>query len=120
MKRLLSLQFIVAALLTVSLGAAQSATPLTEAAMRGDKAAVASLIKQGVDVGAAQGDGMTALHWAAERGDVELAEMLVYAGANVSAVTRIGLYTPLHLAAKSGSAGVVRALVPAGADLNGQ
>src|SRR6185436_12243032 len=118
MKSLLSIQFVVAALLTVSLGAAQSGSPLADAAMRGDKAAVASLIKQGADVGAAQGDGMTALHWAAERNDVELAEILIYAGANVSAVTRIGLYTPLHLAAKSGSAGVARALVKAGADVN--
>ena len=118
MKRLLSLQFVVAALLTVSLGAAQTTSPLADAAMRGDKAAVASLIKQGADVGAAQGDGMTALHWAAERGDVELAEILVYAGANVSAVTRIGLYTPLHLAAKSGSTGVAKALIKAGADVN--
>src|SRR4249920_1145541 len=118
MKRLLSVQFVVAALLTVSLGAAQSGSALTDAAMRGDKAAVSALIKQGVDVGAAQGDGMTALHWAAERGDAELAEMLLFAGANVSAVTRIGLYTPLHLAAKSGSAGVTKALVKAGADVN--
>ena len=35
---------------------------------RGDAAptaAVRALLKQGVDVNAAQGDGMTALHWAA-------------------------------------------------------
>jgi ankyrin repeat protein len=118
MKRLLSVHFLVAGLLTVSLGAAQSGSALTDAAMRGDKAAVATLIKQGVDVGAAQGDGMTALHWAAERGDAELAEMLVYAGANVSAVTRIGLYTPLHLAAKAGSAPVAKVLIKGGADVN--
>lgn len=118
MKRLLSVQFLVVGLLTVSLGAAQSGSALTDAAMRGDKAAVATLIKQGVDVGAAQGDGMTALHWAAERGDAELAEMLVYAGANVSAVTRIGLYTPLHLAAKAGSAPVAKVLIKGGADVN--
>ena len=120
MKRLLSVQFLIAALLTVSLGAAQSSSPLTDAAMRGDKAAVSTLIKQGVDVGAAQGDGMTALHWAAERGDAELAEMLIYAGANVSAVTRIGLYTPLHLAAKAGSAPVAKVLIKGGADVNGK
>ena len=34
--------------------------------------AVQALLKQGADVNAAQGDGMTALHWAAERGDAEL------------------------------------------------
>ena len=118
MKRLLSAQFGIALLLTVTLGAAQSASPAADAAMRGDKAAVAKFIKDGVDIGAAQGDGMTALHWAAERGDAEMAEMLVFAGANVSAVTRIGLYTPLHLAAKAGSAPVVRVLIKGGADVN--
>jgi ankyrin repeat protein len=117
MKRL-SMQCGIALLLTVSLGAAQSTSPLADAAMRGDKATVANLIKQGVDVGVAQGDGMTALHWAAERGDAELAEMLVVAGANVSAVTRIGLYTPLHLAAKAGSAPVTKVLLKAGAGVN--
>ena len=35
----------------------------------------------------------------AEVGDAELAQMLLYAGANVGAKTRIGAYTPLHLAA---------------------
>jgi len=118
MKRLLSIQFATALALTVSLGAAQSNSPLADAAMRGDKAAIATLIKQGVDVGAAQGDGMTALHWAAEKGDAEMAETLVYAGANVSAVTRIGLYTPLHLAAKAASPAVVKVLIKGGADVN--
>ena len=118
MKRLLTTQFGIALLLTVTLGAAQSASPIADAAMRGDKAAVAKFIKDGADVGAAQGDGMTALHWAAERGDGEMAEMLVFAGANVSAVTRLGLYTPLHLAAKAGSAPVVKALIKGGADVN--
>jgi ankyrin repeat protein len=117
MKRLLSIQFAIAVMLTVSLGA-QSPSALADAAMRGDKAAVAALIKQGLDVGAAQGDGMTALHWAAERGDAELAETLIYAGANTSAVTRIGLYTPLHLAAKGGSAAVAKVLIKGGADVN--
>ena len=117
MKRLLSLQFVLAILLTAALGA-QSAAPLADAAMRGDATAVKKLLKDGVDVGAAQGDGMTALHWAAERGDVELVELLVYAGANVQAVTRIGLYTPLHLAAKKGNSGVVGVLIKGGAGVN--
>ena len=41
--------------------------------------------------------------------------MLLYAGANVAAVTRIGQYTPLHLASKAGSVPVVQALLKAGA-----
>ncbi len=91
---------------------------MADAAARGDKAAIRDLLKQGADVNAAQGDGMSALHWAAERGDAELADLLIYGGANTGAVTRIGLYTPLHLAAKSGSPAVAKALIKAGADVN--
>jgi len=101
--------------LTALAGAATSTSPVADAAMRADTEAVRTLLKQGADAGAAQGDGMTALHWAAERGDAPLADMLLYAGANVAAVTRVGQYTPLHLAAKSGSIDVVRALLKAGA-----
>jgi uncharacterized protein len=102
--------------LTTLLGAAPSSSPVADAAMKGDRDTVRTLLKQGADVGAAQGDGMTPLHWAAERGDAPLAEMLIYAGANVSSVTRIGQYTPLHLASRSGSVAVARALLAAGAD----
>jgi uncharacterized protein len=101
--------------LTALAGAAPSISPVADAAMRADTEAVRTLLKQGADVGAAQGDGMTALHWAAERGDAALADMLLYAGANVAAVTRVGQYTPLHLASKGGSVEVVRALLKAGA-----
>lgn len=101
-------------LLTTMVGAAGA--PVADAAMKGDRDAVRALLKQGADVNASRGDGMTALHFAAERGDAELAAMLLYAGANVSAVTRIGGYTPLHLASRSDSTAVVQALVKAGAD----
>ena len=118
MTRRLLTNVVVALFLGASLGATQSASPLADAAMKGDTAAVKQLLKDGADIGVPQGDGMTALHWAAERGDAELAQMLIVAGANVSAVTRIGLYTPLHLAAKSGSAAVAKAIIDAGADVN--
>jgi ankyrin repeat protein len=94
------------------------ASPVADAAMRGDREAVRTLLKQGADASASRTDGMTALHYAAERGDAELASVLIYAGANVSAMTRIGSYTPLHLAGRSGSAAVVGALLKAGADVN--
>ncbi len=100
------------------LAGAPSSSPVADAAMNGDRDAVRTLLKGGADVSAPRGDGMTALHWAAERGDAQLAEMLLYAGASVSAVTRIGQYTPLHLASRSGSAAVVRALLAAGADVD--
>ncbi len=118
MKRHVSISLVLALVLTTALGAQQRVSPIADAAMRGDKAAVRDLLKQGADVNGAQGDGMSALHWAAERGDAELADMLIYAGANIAAVTRIGQYTPLHLAAKSGSAPLARTLLKAGADVN--
>ncbi len=91
--------------------------PVADAASRGDAAAVQALLKQGVDASAAQGDGMTALHWAADRGDAAMAEMLIHAGANVAAGTRLGHYTPLHLASRGGHAAVVQVLLAAGADV---
>ena len=60
--------------LTLLLGAWSGPTtdaPVADAAMRGDTAQVRALIKQGADVNASQGDGMTALHWAASRGDAD-------------------------------------------------
>ncbi len=116
MKRQFSLNLVMALVLAASLGA-QTTSPVADAAMRGDKDAVRSLLKQGADVNGSQGDGMSALHWAAQRGEADLADMLIYAGANIAAVTRIGQYTPLHLAGKSGSAPVAKALLKAGADV---
>jgi ankyrin repeat protein len=84
--------------------------------MRGDRESVRSLLQQGADVNAAQGDGMTALHWAASHGDVDLVRMLVYAGARLEAATRNGNYTPLHFAARAGSPAVVKSLLDAGAN----
>jgi ankyrin repeat protein len=92
--------------------------PVADAAMRRDPARVKLLLKQGADVNAAQGDGMTALHWAATHGDADEARMLLYAGARVDAMTRNGNYTPLHLAAKAGNLAVVRALLEGGANVN--
>lgn len=96
--------------------AATSDTRVVDAAMKGDIAAVRTLLKQGADVNTAQGDGMTALHWAAMKDQVEMAQMLLYAGANVHAVSRIGNITPLSVAAKNGYADMTRTLLKAGAD----
>lgn len=97
--------------------AAPNDARVAEAAMRADMYAVRALLKEGADVNSAQGDGMTALHWAAMRDNVEMAQMLLYAGANVKATTRLGGYTPLTLAAKNGNATMIRALVSGGADV---
>ena len=91
-------------------------SPVADAAQRGDLGAVRNLLRNGADVNAPQGDGMTALHWAAERGDGPLCEVLLYAGARVDAGTRIGHYTPLHLAARAAHAAVAEMLIEAGSD----
>ena len=109
--------FLVSCLPLLLAAVPPSVSLVADAAMRDDAQAVRSLLKQGKDVNAAQGDGMTALHWAATNGDANVAQMLIYAGANLEAVTRVGDYTPLHLASKSGNAAVVETLVKAGSDL---
>ena len=103
--------------LVTSLSAASEPATVAAAAQARDAATVRTLLKSGADVNAAQGDGMTALHWAALNGDSELASMLLYAGANWRAMTRLGGYLPLHLAAQSGADTVIELLVGAGSDV---
>ena len=107
-----------ALVLSALLNASPGTSPIADAAMRGDKDAVRALLKQAVEVSAAQGDGMTALHWAAITNDTELTDLLLVAGANVKATTRVGSYTPLVLAAREGNAAVMDPLLKAGADAN--
>ena len=116
-RRFVMLSALGAVSLSAFLYAAPSA-PVADAAMQGNRDAVRSLLKQAADVNAAQGDGMTALHWAAMKDDADLVQTLLYAGANVRATTRIGAYTPLILAAKNGSGTVIAPLLKGGADVN--
>jgi len=95
-----------------------SESPVADAAMRGDSAKLRVLLKQGADANAAQADGLTALHWAAARGEAALVRMLVFAGARLETTTRNGSFTPLHLAAQAGRGTAVRALLEAGANAN--
>ncbi|HUF48213.1 MAG TPA: ankyrin repeat domain-containing protein, partial [Vicinamibacterales bacterium] len=106
-----------AGLLSVGLVTARAVTvdaPVADAAMRGDAEAVRTLLREGADVNAAQADGMTALHWTAERGDVDTMSVVLYAGAAVDPLTRLGRYTPLHLASTRGHAAAVTRLLAAG------
>ena len=80
--------------------------------------AVRELLAEGADPNAAQGDGMTALHWAAFNGDAEVAGLLIASGATLEARTRLGTHRPLHVAAKEGHGEVVALLLKAGADVS--
>ncbi len=57
-------------------------------AMQRDAAGVRALIAAGADVNVADGDGTTALHWAAYHGDVDLVAALLAAGAKRHAPRR--------------------------------
>src|ERR1044072_7619950 len=109
---------VVVSLMAAPRAAGPNAVSVADAAMRGDRASVLTLIKQGADVNSPQGDGVTALHWAARSADADLVKALVAAGANAGARTEFGAYTPLHLAAGRGAAPIVSALVAAGAPVD--
>ena len=112
----------VASMAALSLMVFAGATPyeslVADAAQKRDLEAVRALLQQGADPNAAQPDGLTGLHWAALNDELGIAEILLYAGATVSPVTRVGGYTPLHLASQSGHGVVARTLLEAGADAN--
>jgi ankyrin repeat protein len=114
MKRitLLSLCFLLLAAI-----ASAATSDVADAAQRGDRATVRAALARKADVNVAQIDGSTALHWAVERDDLEMAELLIRAGARVAARTREGV-TPLQLAATNGSAPMIDRLLKAGADPN--
>jgi ankyrin len=89
-----------------------------------DTTAVRGLVKQRIDVNATQGDGATALHWAAHRDDLAIADLLIRSGARANVANDLGA-TPLHLACTNRSAAMVERLLAAGADaraalLNGE
>ena len=109
-------------LLALSLLGASASTSfacdLIDATRAGDLDAVSSLVSSGTDLNEATGDGMTAVHWAAQLGRAEILSVLVDAGAEVSATTRIGSYTPLHLASSQADSDLVETLLAAGADVN--
>lgn len=103
-------------LLALFLSGPTSESPVADAAQRGDLDTVRVLLRGGADVNASQTSGMSALHWAAQHNNAPAIEVLLYAGANTEATTRLGGYTPLHLAGRAGHAPVLDVLLSGGAD----
>ncbi|MBI4472794.1 MAG: ankyrin repeat domain-containing protein, partial [Acidobacteria bacterium] len=93
-------------------------TRLVNAAMQGNLKSVQSLLQQKADVNGATADGMTALHWAAFKDDLEMADLLLKAGADVKAKVRVGGITPLSMAARNGNADMLKLFLKTGADPN--
>ncbi len=98
--------------------AAGSDLRLIEAAKSADSKAVRALLAQHVPLNTAEADGATALHKAAQSDNLEIADLLIAAGADVKASTHYNI-TPLSLACGNGSAAMIERLLKAGADPNG-
>lgn len=93
-------------------------TELLQAAQDDDRELALKLIARHADVKVAQGDGFSALHWAAYNDDVELTQALLKAGAMPEARTRLEGVTPLILAAANGDVALIDALLAGGAKVD--
>ena len=120
MRRIRLLGLLAGLLGVCAIGGVSAAVdaPVADAAMGQDVGAVRALLTGDTDINAAQGDGMTALHWAAHHGDSDMLDLLLAAGADLGVTTRLGHHTPLHVASRAGHAPAVTALLEAGADAN--
>ncbi len=94
------------------------ASELIDATRAGDAERVARLLTDRPELNEATGDGMTAVHLAAQSGHAAILQSLLDAGADVDPTTRIGSYTPLHIASGQANGAIVRMLLQAGADVN--
>ena len=108
---------VIPLLAVVCIGAADADVSLVNAAKKGDREGIRTLLNKRSNVNLASADGTTALHWASYRDDLESADLLIRAGAKVNAVTDVGV-TPLWLASLNGSAAMTQRLLQGGADPN--
>ena len=100
-----------------TLGASAADAQLLQAVKRGDATGVREILGRDADVNVRQGDGATALHWAAHLNDLETVDLLIRASADVDAANDLGV-TPLWVAATAGSAVMVAKLLEARGDPN--
>ena len=90
---------------------------LVNAAMSGDKAAVKRLLKDGVDVDAADFDDTTPIIAASQAGHLDVAKLLFKENASLNTADKDGV-TALMEASINGHAKVAAFLVDSGADVN--
>jgi len=119
--RLLLAIVFTATVLTPTVGLAAGVEPaLSDAARTGNWETVRSLIATGTKgaiVNAPDSDGTRPLHWAVRADELEIADLLLKAGADATAQNRLGL-TALNLAATNGNGAMIRKLLDHGANAN--
>ena len=105
-------------LAALTLFANASAGELHDAAKENDVASVEQLLAEGVDVNEQESQlNKTALDFAAYRGHMEIARLLVQRGANVNAKDKTKV-TPLHSAALAGQEAMAEFLISKGANID--
>jgi ankyrin repeat protein len=107
---LASITSLLLALATPALG-----SDIADAAQQQNIGRLRELIAAGVNVNEPRNDGATALLWAAQWDDLDMAAALVDAGADPALGNRTGA-SPLQLAAINGSSEMLGLLIAAGAD----
>ena len=83
---------------------------LIDAVKTQDTVVARALLARKVDVNTAQDDGATALHWVAYWDDLDMATLLIRAGAHVNAANAHGV-TPLSLACTNASTEMIETLL---------
>jgi uncharacterized protein len=112
------MRWLIVLMLVVVLpaGAVRGAdSSVARAAKAGDLTAVRKLIAARVDVNVPEGDGSSALLWAAYHSDLGMVQALIAAGAKVDTANHYGV-TPLLQASRTGDTAVMEVLLKAGAN----
>src|SRR5712671_1264577 len=117
MKNVITLIVATGLWLTASTSLAAPDLRLIDAVKNADVKAVRTLIAAHIDINTPDVDGSSALHWAAQRDNAEIVDLLLAAGANPKAATRYNV-TPLSLACTNGNNVVIEHLLKAGVDPN--
>src|SRR6185312_16415307 len=113
---LLALSAVAVAAKAATLPVAES-NALVEAVQADDRASVARILATHPNVNFQQDDGSTALAWAAVRCNIEVAQLLMKAGANPNLTNEQGV-GPLYIAIENRSTPMVRMLLSHGANPN--